>query len=187
MNSNLQIISGAWRGRKLNIPAGARPTQNRSRIALFNILSAVDFGLLTDGGGKAATVWDSFAGSGAIGIEFLSRGWASRAILTDSDASAIKTIRANARDIKGAEIINADAVKSIPKFAPLADLVFIDPPFSDSNLGEKFITEFLQYARPGTIIVWECETGTLKNLPQGLQILKHKTYGRAEFLVMKIS
>ena len=139
---------------------------------------------------QLTTVWDAFGGSGAIGLEFLSRGWAARAIFTDSDAAAIKTIRINARDIPGAEVIMADAMTMIKKFAPHVDLVFIDPPYSDSNLGEKFIAEFVRHARMGTIVVWERETDKNFKVQNAkfdhLETIKHKKYGRAEFWVMRI-
>ncbi|MBP5707580.1 MAG: RsmD family RNA methyltransferase, partial [Alphaproteobacteria bacterium] len=64
MESKLQIISGKYRGRKLSLPASARPTQNRARIALFNMLESN----IIDPTDKF-TVWDAFAGSGAFGIE----------------------------------------------------------------------------------------------------------------------
>ena len=181
MDSNLQIISGKWRGRKMSWPDGARPTQNRARIALFNILHSI----LAAGDYDIKTVWDAFAGSGAIGIEFLSREWANRAILTDSNPNAAKIIRNNARDISGAEIVIADAIKSIPRFAPDTDLVFIDPPFANSDFGAKFVSEFTTHAAIGAILVWERPaTRDAAPLPDNLKILKQKKYGRAEFLIL---
>ena len=80
MDSKLQIISGRFHGRKLYLPPNARPTQNRARAALFNMLAA---GLVNVGDNLC--VWDAFAGSGAFGIEFLSRYPNSRVIFTDID------------------------------------------------------------------------------------------------------
>ena len=66
MDSKLQIISGIYRGRKLNLPADARPTQNLARIALFNMLE----GIIIDPFAPMF-VWDAFAGSGSLGVECL--------------------------------------------------------------------------------------------------------------------
>ena len=78
MNSKLQIISGKFRGRKLYLPPNARPTQQRARAALFNMLASGVVG--TDG---CINVWDAFAGSGAFGIEFISRYPNAKVVFTD--------------------------------------------------------------------------------------------------------
>src|SRR5574344_993888 len=85
MDSNLQIISGKWRGKKLHLPLNARPTQNKARIALFNMLGNI----------SPHIVWDAFAGSGEFGLEWLSRAQNSKAIFTDTNAESIKTIKRN--------------------------------------------------------------------------------------------
>ena len=122
MDSKLQIISGVFHGRKLRLPAGARPTQNRARIALFNMLASLDI--------VPICVWDAFAGSGAFGIECLSRWAGCRAVFTDI---APATVRANlsALDIGArASVVGADAMSVVGKYGPEADLVFVDPPYS---------------------------------------------------------
>ena len=90
MDSKLQIISGIYRGRKLDLPRGARPTQNRARIALFNMLES---GIIQPN--EKIKVWDTFAGSGAFGIECLSRYPNAVGTFTDIANDSIKTVRNN--------------------------------------------------------------------------------------------
>jgi 16S rRNA (guanine(966)-N(2))-methyltransferase RsmD len=177
MESKLQIISGKWRGRKLHLPRNARPTQNKARIALFNILS----------GFAPNIVWDAFAGSGAFGIEWLSRG-ANKVIFTDIDTDSIKTIKKNLGTDKGAIISQTDALSAVEKYGADADIIFIDPPYADSALGAEFIRKLAPVAKPGAIMIWEMEKNSCEGrnplLPSNLKIIKDKTYGRARFLVV---
>lgn len=178
----MQIISGKFRGRKLALPPNARPTQNRARVALFNMI-----GPMIE---NHAAVWDAFAGSGAFGIEFLSRGWAKRAIFTDADAGAINAVRKNLAGFDAGQftLLRADALSAVKEFATQADIVFVDPPFASPELGEKFIAEFSRHAKPGAIIIWEMENTAHSQNPtafSGVEVLKDKTYGRARFLIMK--
>ncbi|MCL2889880.1 MAG: RsmD family RNA methyltransferase, partial [Alphaproteobacteria bacterium] len=122
MNSKLQIISGKYGGRKLALPVAARPTQNKARIALFNMLDEV-----LGANMRSQTVWDAFAGSGEFGIEFLSRDWANDVIFTDIDSDAIKTINKNLVGIARNPIIRQiDATVAADKFGAAADVIFID-------------------------------------------------------------
>ncbi len=111
MKSNLQIISGKYRGRKLALPAHARPTQNRARIALFNMMESLP---------RPRVVWDAFAGSGAFGLECISR-YDANVVFTDTDVS---TVRKNL--FVGATVDQTDALSVINKYGPRADLIFID-------------------------------------------------------------
>lgn len=179
MDSNLQIISGRWRGKKLHLPPNARPTQNKARLALFNMLN----------GNLPAVVWDAFAGSGAFGLEWLSRAPNAKIIFTDTDAASIKTIRKNLAmlDTANATISQQDAISGIEKFGGKADLIFIDPPYAGAELGTEFIKKIAQIAKPGAILVWEMEKDfNMSALPEKLKIVKDKTYGRARFLILTI-
>ncbi|MEV5648774.1 16S rRNA (guanine(966)-N(2))-methyltransferase RsmD [Nocardia sp. NPDC052254] len=121
-----RIVAGSAGGRRLRVPpAGTRPTSDRVREALFNLLAArMDF----DG----ARVLDLYAGSGALGLEALSRG-ASHALLVESDRKAAAIIRGNIADlaISGAEL-RAGTVASVLATAPAEpyDLVLSDPPYA---------------------------------------------------------
>jgi 16S rRNA (guanine966-N2)-methyltransferase len=109
------------------VPPGfdVRPTSDRVREALFSILG---------GAVEGATVLDLFAGSGALGIEALSRGAAS-AVLVDSDRRAIDAIRANVDAIGAAEatVVQRDALAWLRTASGQYDLVFLDPPYSDAR------------------------------------------------------
>lgn len=183
MDSKLQIISGMFRGRKLHLPDGARPTQNRARIALFNMLDGII------GARDTLNVWDAFAGSGEFGIEFLSRRPMANVTFTDNAAASIKTVRANVAPLNvgaRANILMADAMTRIEQIAPNADLIFVDPPYDLSEIGARFVRRVGVAARVGTILVWE-QDADKSMLPDGAQweILRDKTYGRARFLILQ--
>ena len=120
------MIAGAYKGRRLQAPAGSgtRPTADRVREALFSILGPLD----------DARVLDLFAGSGALGIEALSRG-AAAAVFVDSDARAAAVIRRNLEAVgASAPVHRRDALAYLrdARDAPF-DLVFLDPPYSSAS------------------------------------------------------
>ena len=123
---SLRIIAGEWRGRKLQAPAGdtTRPTADRTRETLFSMLVS----RIGDFDGLA--VADLFAGSGALGLEALSRGAAS-CIFVEQDAAALRALRANIAALRTAPQcdVRASSVLALgPAKAPL-DLVLLDPPY----------------------------------------------------------
>ena len=181
MISNLQIISGKYRGRRLALPTGARPTQNRARIALFNMLES---GIID--ASKQMTVWDAFAGSGAFGTECLSRYNNASVIFTDVSPDSIKTVKKNLGTIGATALVGqTDAIGGIRKHGATADLIFIDPPYTENSLGSSFVRKIARVARPGTILVWEIEDAVM-SVPELSEwtILRDKTYGRARFLIL---
>jgi 16S rRNA (guanine966-N2)-methyltransferase len=125
-----RIIAGLAGGRRLTVPAGrsTRPTSDRTREGLFGTVTAVRGGL--DG----AAVLDLYAGSGAVGLEALSRG-AADVILVESDPRAVRVITGNiaAIGLAGARLL-ADKVERVlargPEGAPRRDFVFADPPYA---------------------------------------------------------
>jgi 16S rRNA (guanine966-N2)-methyltransferase len=181
MDSKLQIISGKYRGKKLNLPDGARPTQNLARGALFNMLNGlVDIR-------QSVTVWDVFAGSGAFGIESLSRYEKANVILTDNAITSIETIKKNLKSIGcEATIEKTDAIAVISKFGKMADLIFVDAPYADFNLSVLFVKKLTKVVKTGAILIWEFEKiQSAPKLDDTWEILKDKTYGRARFLILK--
>lgn len=178
MKSNLQIISGKYRGKKLNLPNDARPTQNMARGALFNMLNGV---IDTTG---AVSVWDAFAGSGAFGLECLSRFNNPMVVFTDV---SVDTIKKNLSSInERATLEKTDAVSAIPRFGGMADLIFIDPPYSDFGLGLLFVKKVGKVAKTGTILIWEFESNQqMPKIDESWEVLKDKTYGRARFLFLR--
>jgi 16S rRNA (guanine966-N2)-methyltransferase len=127
----VRVVAGEYRGRRLKAPAGrdTRPTADRVREALFSILRTVE-GLV---------VLDLYAGSGALGIEALSRG-AAAATFVDDDDRAIAAIRANL-DAFGiaARVVKSDALAFLERDqGALYDLVFLDPPYDSApELGTR--------------------------------------------------
>ena len=122
----MRIITGEWRGRKLVTPAGdtTRPTADRTRETLFAMLAS------RLGGFEGLRVADLFAGSGALGLEALSRG-AAHALFVEQDAAAIRAIRANIAHLHAQPRcdVRAGSVLALgPAKAPL-DVILLDPPY----------------------------------------------------------
>ena len=180
MKSNLQVISGKYRGKKLLLPTNARPTQNMARGALFNMLNGI-----IDTTNQIA-VWDAFGGSGAFGVECLSRFNNPLVVFTDNESSSIETIKKNLISInESATIEKADAISVLPKFGGISDLIFIDPPYSEFGLGLLFMKKLSKIAKTGAILIWEFESNQqTPKIDENWEILKDKTYGRARFLFL---
>jgi len=131
----MRIIAGESRGRKIKVPRGIRPTQDKVRESIFNILGnrVVD-----------AIILDLFAGSGSFGLEAISRG-AKKAIFVEISPKAIKIMRENI-DMLGykekAKVIHADAIKIIKSLESDTlhpDIIFADPPYN-----REFVERVLQ-------------------------------------------
>ncbi|MFF0487505.1 16S rRNA (guanine(966)-N(2))-methyltransferase RsmD [Nocardia sp. NPDC004068] len=172
-----RIVSGIAGGRRLRVPpAGTRPTSDRVREALFNLIAArMDF----DG----LRVLDLYAGSGALGLEALSRG-AAHALLVESDRKAAATIRANitALALPGAELRPATVTSTLatPPETPYV-LIFSDPPYA---LETPLITADLQalttnnWLQADALIIIERSTRTPPTpWPTPYTPLKPRTYG----------
>lgn len=178
MKSNLQIISGKYRGKKLALPVDARPTQNLARGALFNMILDLPFDT-----SKPFVVWDAFAGSGAFGLECVSRYDNAQVIFTDI---ATDTVKKNLESVKAtATIEKVDAVSAITKYGANADLIFLDPPYADFRLGIVFVKKLAKIAKAGALLIWEFEASQEEpKIDDSWEILKDKTYGRARFLIL---
>ena len=181
MKSNLQIISGKYRGKKLNLPVDARPTQNMARGALFNMLNGI---INTT---KPMQVWDVFAGSGAFGLECISRFNNPNVVFTDNAKTSIDTIKKNLVSInESATVEMTDAIGAISRFGGITDLFFVDPPYSDFNFGILFIKKLSKIAKTGAILIWEFEnTQKAPDFSENWELLRDKTYGRARFLILR--
>lgn len=136
----MRVIAGEKRGFKLKAPKGrdTRPTEDRVKESLFNILGHI---------GENSLVLDLFAGSGSIGIEFLSRG-AEKAYFIDSSAICIQTIRENLNHtgfLEKSQLIRGDSRKTIRFLARQGlkfDYIYIDPPY-DEDLIMKSMEEII--------------------------------------------
>lgn len=133
----MRVISGTRKGHKLKAPKGTmvRPTEDKIKESLFNILGPIR---------RESIVLDLFAGSGAIGIEFLSRG-AERAYFIDKYFESIKTINDNLQHTKFEEqsvVIKGDSLRELEKFGKsnmVFNYIFIDPPYKDLKILSKVL------------------------------------------------
>ena len=163
----LRIIAGRWRGRRLRFPAGAdiRPTPDRVRETLFNWLAPHVSG---------ARVLDLFAGSGALGLEALSRG-AAQATFVDADPRVIAALRGVFTEwgipADAASALRADALPwlagTAARSAAPFDLVFIDPPFA-ADLWQNVVGRLARngWLAPQAFVYLEAPAGTaLGGLP----------------------
>lgn len=163
----VRVVAGSARGRRLTTPPGAatRPTADRVREATFNALGSL-------GAVEGAAVLDLFAGSGAMGIEALSRGAAS-ATFVDSDARALAAVRANldATDLAGrASVVRADAFRWLRGAGPF-DLAVLDPPYAtDDGAWAQLLG-----ALDAEVAVLESDREV--SLPEGWGILRSRSYG----------
>ena len=178
MKSNLQIISGKYRGKKLFLPNDARPTQNMARGALFNMLNGIID--IT----APVSVWDVFAGSGAFGLECISRFSHPMVVFTDI---SIDTVKKNLSSInERVTLEKTDAISALPRFGGMIDLFFVDPPYADFGLGMLFVKKVGKIAKSGAILIWEFESNQSDpKIDTNWEVLKDKTYGRARFLILR--
>ncbi len=168
----MRIVAGAYRGRRLVAPPGdaTRPTSDRVREALFSVLGAS-----VDG----ARVLDLFAGSGALGIEALSRG-AAAAVFVDRAPEAIKAIRANLAALgidAGVRRIEARAaLRAASARAEAYDLVFLDPPYRRAaELGRELSEALPAVLAPGARVVTESDRR--EPLELALALTDERRYG----------
>ncbi|HEY6514821.1 MAG TPA: 16S rRNA (guanine(966)-N(2))-methyltransferase RsmD [Steroidobacteraceae bacterium] len=175
----LRIIGGAWRGRRLRFPEAPdiRPTPDRVRETLFNWLAARVPG---------ASCLDLFAGSGALGLEALSRG-AARLTFVEHDSSAAREIAARLEEwgAQGARVENVDARRFLErKPAEPFDIVFLDPPFATTLLEETAANlEQRGWLAKDALIYIECpgDRSPQAAVPRGWVPLKAKRAGEVGY------
>jgi 16S rRNA (guanine966-N2)-methyltransferase len=167
----MRIIAGTHRGARIAAPKGlsTRPTGDRVREAAFNLIGPLD----------GAAVLDLFAGSGAMGIEALSRGAAS-ATFVESDKAACRTISENLEKLKltGARVVCADAVWTLRQESRRYDLVLVDAPYESwAELEPKLAKQLTRVLAPDGLLVVETGVRTEPKLP--LPIRTSRRYGSA--------
>ena len=173
----LRIIGGTWRGRKLRFPAAAaiRPTPDRVRETLFNWLGTRVHG---------AHCLDVFAGSGALGLEALSRG-AAHVTFIERDAAAARALTRVLSDwgARDAKVVRADALRYLTGAPAHADIAFLDPPFAAQLLSETAaLLEERRWLKTGALIYVECAAREgLPRLPPQWQPLKAKQAGEVGY------
>ncbi|MDB6046149.1 MAG: methyltransferase [Gammaproteobacteria bacterium] len=173
----LRIIGGMWRGRKLRFPPSPeiRPTPDRVRETLFNWLGTRVSG---------ARCLDLFAGSGALGLESLSRG-AAHVTFVERDAAAVRELRARLSEwgASGAQVEQGDAVRFLAGTGGPFDIVFLDPPFdSDFLTAAAGALERGVWLAPGALIYVECAARAgLPPLPERWAATKSKQAGEVGY------
>lgn len=185
----IKIIGGKHRGRTIATPEGqtTRPTSNRARESLFNILAHANWHEDGTSPLMGARVLDAFAGSGALGIEALSRG-ASHATFLDNDATAIKLIGENLRKLgeaANARVVRADAVRP-PPAKEGCDLAFLDPPYR-SGLAASALACLADtgWLKPGAIATIELASTEDLPTPKGFAAIDERRYGAAKIVILR--
>lgn len=168
-----RIVAGSARGRRLDVPAGAatRPTADRAREGMFSSLqSLVDL--------EGARFLDLYAGSGALGLEALSRG-AGAATLVESDPRALAVLRANtARLALPAEVVEQDVADFLGGEPVPYDVVALDPPYELDV--DPVLPALLPWLAEEAVVVLERRTrGPAPTWPAGLEAVRSRRYGEA--------
>jgi 16S rRNA (guanine966-N2)-methyltransferase len=176
-NRRVRIIAGTHRGARIAAPKGlaTRPTGDRVREAAFNLIGPVD----------EARVLDLFAGSGAMGLEALSRG-AAAVTFVEGDRAACRTIAVNLEKLRltGARIEQADAVWALRRETRTYDLVLVDPPYEQWDALEPTLATLLpKVLGPGGLLVVETGSRTEPSLP--LQMRTSRRYGSARLTLFE--
>lgn len=180
----MRIIAGQWRGRKLVAPAGetTRPTSDRTRETLFSMLVSR---LGTFEGLKVA---DLFAGSGALGIEALSRG-AATCLFVETDAAALRALRSNIANLQAAlqtEVRAASVLALGPAPAPL-DLILLDPPYG-SGAGVVALEKLQRLGWIGPATWISLETALKEEAKvKGLEIDSERKVGKARITLLRVA
>lgn len=180
----MRIVAGEWRGRKIVAPKGdaTRPTADRTRETLFSMLTS------RLGSFEGLRVVDLFAGSGALGLEALSRGAAS-CLFVEQDSAALKTIRTNIETLGAREraIVQAGSVMALgPSPAP-HDLILLDPPY-DTGAGQVAIDRLrrLGWISPQSWLSLETSAKEGVEL-KGFAIDATRKIGKAKLVLLRLA
>jgi len=174
----MRIIAGDRKGHRIAAPRGetTRPTGDRVREAAFNLIGPVD----------RARVLDLYAGSGAMGLEALSRG-ADQAVFVEDDHDAVRTIQRNLDKLKllGARVVHADATRFLATDTGAYDLVLIDPPYERWSELQPRLARYLppRLARDALVVI---ETSSREPEPElPLELRTSRRYGAARITLFE--
>jgi len=195
----MRIVGGRFRGKRLAEPGAAgvgagggdahlRPTSDRVRESLFNLLAHGCYGDPPPPEGRR--VLDLFAGTGALGLEALSRGAAS-AVFVEKSNRAIDSLRHNVAilDAGGAVVCPGSATDYLGAAGDgCFDIAFLDPPFADDNLDElcRLIDESGLLASRANVYLEQDRAKPEPALPDGWSVLKNKTAGNVRYMLVAI-
>jgi len=176
----MRIIAGAWRGRPLAAPFGqaTRPTSDRAREALFSMLQS------RLGSFEGVHVADLFAGTGALGLEALSRG-AAHCTFAETDRAALDILKRNAAMLGAAERADIRPQDATRIAGGPFHLVFLDPPYR-SGLGQQALANLRKPGAlaPGALLSLESAKGEEIAL-DGFEIEAERTYGKARIALLR--
>ncbi|MGS1017934.1 16S rRNA (guanine(966)-N(2))-methyltransferase RsmD [Allosphingosinicella humi] len=178
----MRIIAGEWRGRPLVAPEGrgTRPTSDRAREGLFSMLAS------RIGSFEGLRAADLFAGTGALGLEALSRG-AAHCTFVDSDRDAMASIRHNlaAFGASGRADVRAQGVEHAPPPAAPCDILFLDPPYS-AGLAQMALDRIANpgWTAPGGWISIET-AGEALAVPEGFVRAAERRFGKAYIILLR--
>ena len=183
----MRVVGGRFRGRTLSAPKSQaiRPTADRLRESLFNILMHAYDDPITD-----ARVLDLFAGTGALGIEAMSRG-AAFALFVDDGAEARALLRGNSETLGlggSTKIYRRDATKMGPAEMSPFSLVFLDPPYG-KGLAEKALASAREggWLAPEALVIVEEAADAGFRTPEGFEELERRDYDDTQFTFLRLS
>jgi 16S rRNA (guanine(966)-N(2))-methyltransferase RsmD len=175
----VRVLAGRWKGRRLDAPPAARPTSGRARQALLNLLADRVAG---------ARVLDLYAGTGAVGIEMVSRGSAS-AVLVEPDAAALRRclerIGASPEEVRVVAMAGAEAVAELARKGERFDVVFADPPYAERP-GSSELEGVASLLADGGVFVLQQDARTTAPQLQGLALRDRRAYGRNVFFFFEM-
>ena len=180
----MRIIAGDWRGRKLTAPKGdsTRPTADRTRETLFSMLTS------RLGSFDGLSVLDLFAGSGALGLEALSRG-AAHCLFIEEDKAALDAIRANIAsfDCRSRATVSAGSVMSLGPAKEPHDLILLDPPYG-TGAASVALDRMLRLGWIGPATWIAVETGSDEDVAvKGLELQKDRRVGKAKLHLLTLA
>jgi 16S rRNA (guanine966-N2)-methyltransferase len=177
----MRIIAGQWRGRQLVAPPGdaTRPTADRIREALFSMLAS------RVGSFEGLRVADLFAGTGALGLEALSRG-AAHCTFVEQDRAAIDALRANIAKLGASGEVRAQSVAALGPVAAPHDLLFFDPPYGSGGAGA--LIERLSRLGWATAGTWaSIETAKAESVSAGGWTVEvERIHGKAKLTLLRM-
>jgi 16S rRNA (guanine966-N2)-methyltransferase len=177
----VRIVGGRWRGRKLEFPAidAIRPSPDRVRETLFNWLQheIVDTHCL-----------DLFAGSGALGLEALSRG-AAQVTFVDREPRIGRYLRDTLQRLESTtgEVVVADALNYLKSTPKPADIVFLDPPFASGLLDKAIESLRGTWLKPSAWIYIECDAAKAPHLPDEWQVHRSGRAGQVGYHLIRVA
>lgn len=174
----MRIIAGAWRGRRLEAPPGqtTRPTSDRAREGLFSMLQS------RLGSFEGLAVADLFAGTGALGLEALSRG-AARCIFVETDPAALAALKRNLATLDAGDRADIRPQDATRVAGGPWHLALLDPPYA-SGLGAKALAQLAGSLAPGALVSVEtARTETLE--APGLSLETERVYGKAKLTLFR--